>query len=88
MLLDFEKPIAELEAKLEDMKKLAIDRGVSYDVVFKIVKGVTMSVSMKNLEALLPSHNYRAKRVKVDFFNSSGVEPVYPFSYNIGLIYI
>jgi len=28
MLLDFEKPIAELEAKLEDMKKLAIDSDV------------------------------------------------------------
>ena len=29
MLLDFEKPIAELEAKLEDMKKLAVDSDVN-----------------------------------------------------------
>src|SRR5690554_4960780 len=28
MYLDFEKPIAELEAKLEDMKQLAIDSNV------------------------------------------------------------
>jgi len=34
-LLDFEKPIAELEAKLQDMKKLADGKDSSFDVAIK-----------------------------------------------------
>ena len=35
MLLDFEKPIAELEAKLIDMKNLAQENNVNFDDAIK-----------------------------------------------------
>ena len=42
MLLDFEKPIAELEAKLDDMKKLASDSDVD---VKEAVKSLEHKIS-------------------------------------------
>ena len=45
MLLDFEKPIAELEAKLDDMKKLAIDSDVDVKDAVK-----SLEVKIQNLK--------------------------------------
>ena len=46
MLLDFEKPISELESKLNDMKQLAVESDV--DVSLAIKKLEENIISLKN----------------------------------------
>ena len=60
MLLDFEKPIADLEAKLEDMKKIAAESDVDVD---KAVK--SLETKIKNLKKETFNNLTRWQRVQL-----------------------
>lgn len=60
MLLDFEKPIAELEAKLEDMKKIAQDSDVDVKDAVK-----SLETKIKNLKKETFSNLTRWQRVQL-----------------------
>jgi acetyl-CoA carboxylase carboxyl transferase subunit alpha len=59
-LLDFEKPIAELEAKLEDMKQLAIDNNVDVSTALR-----TLSDNIENLKKETFENLTRWQRVQL-----------------------
>jgi len=50
-LLDFEKPIAELESKLTDMKQLADELGTTREAVSRVLK------QMENAKLISLSRN-------------------------------
>lgn len=52
MLLDFEKPIAELEEKLADMKELARSNDVNVDAAIKQLEGKIISLKKETFENL------------------------------------
>lgn len=52
MLLDFEKPIAELEAKLEDMKKLAVDSEVDVGDAVKSLENKIKNLKKETFQNL------------------------------------
>ena len=60
MLLDFEKPIADLEAKLEDMKKLAVDSDVDIKEAVK-----SLETKIKNLKKDTFNNLSRWQRVQL-----------------------
>ncbi len=60
MLLDFEKPIADLEAKLEDMKKLAIDSDLDVKEAVK-----SLETKIKNLKKDTFNNLTRWQRVQL-----------------------
>lgn len=60
MLLDFEKPIADLEAKLEDMKKLAVDSDVDVKEAVK-----SLETKIKNLKKDTFNNLTRWQRVQL-----------------------
>ncbi|UII19536.1 acetyl-CoA carboxylase carboxyltransferase subunit alpha [Fulvivirga ligni] len=60
MLLDFEKPIAELETKLEDMKKIALESDVDVSDAVK-----SLETKIKNLKKETFSNLTRWQRVQL-----------------------
>lgn len=60
MLLDFEKPIADLEAKLEDMKKIASESDVDVDVAVK-----SLESKIRNLKKETFNNLTRWQRVQL-----------------------